>query len=121
MTRPTIEELEHILAGGNGPQRIEMLPNGEIRAVSYWQSVETAPKGRKIIAGYFNGLGNWRSVMACYYLPKTLDWNSDFDGGDEDGFAPEAGTRRLKTVKRFSRWGANSLDAATKTSDRIGL
>lgn len=54
-----------------------------------WQKIDSAPKGRKIIAGYFNGCGNWRSVMACYYLPKTLDWNSDYDGGDEDGFAPE--------------------------------
>lgn len=89
MTKPTIAELEHILAGGDGPQRIEILPNGEIRAVSDWQLIDNAPKGKKIIAGYFNELGNWRSVMACYYIPKTLDWNSDYEGGDDDGFAEE--------------------------------
>lgn len=83
------EATEAMIRMRDGPQRIEMLPNGEIRAVSDWQLIETAPKGRKVIAGYANTLGNWRSVMACYYLPKTLDWNCDFDGGDEDGFAPE--------------------------------
>lgn len=33
MTRPTIKELEHILNGGDGPAKIEILPNGEIRAI----------------------------------------------------------------------------------------
>jgi hypothetical protein len=33
MTRPTIAELEKILAGGDGPHNIEMLPDGSIRAV----------------------------------------------------------------------------------------
>lgn len=88
MTRPTIAELEHILAGGDVP-RIEILPNGEIRAISDWMAMGSAPQNRKIIAGYFNGCGKWRTVMACYYLPKTLEWNSDYDGGDEDGYAPE--------------------------------
>ena len=54
-----------------------------------WQKIDTSPTGKKIIAGYFNELGKWRTVMACYYLPKTLEWNSDYDGGDEDGYAPE--------------------------------
>lgn len=54
-----------------------------------WQPIETAPKGRKIIAGYFNSSGKWRTIMACYFEAKTLDANHDYIDGDEDGFAPE--------------------------------
>ena len=56
---------------------------------SPWQGIETAPKGQKIIAGYYNGLGRWRSIMACYYLSGTLEAGESYDGGDEDGYAPE--------------------------------
>jgi len=54
-----------------------------------WQPIESAPKGRKLIVGYFNDLGNWRSVMGCYYKKGTLDANHDYIDGDEDGHAPE--------------------------------
>lgn len=57
--------------------------------VREWDAIASAPQGQKIIAGYFNELSNWRSVMACYYLPRTLEWNCEYDGGDEDGYAPE--------------------------------
>lgn len=33
MTKPTIKELERILAGDDEPHNIEILPSGEIRAV----------------------------------------------------------------------------------------
>lgn len=64
-----------------------------------WRDISTAPKGRKIIVGYFNEAGNWRSVMACYYLPKTLDWNTDYEGGDEDGFAPEGWYEEIENTE----------------------
>ncbi len=51
-----------------------------------WVPIETAPKGKKVIAGYRNRLGNWRSIMARYYLPSSLD-NHDIDSEDE--YAPE--------------------------------
>lgn len=55
-----------------------------------WQTIDTAPKtGRKLILGYKNTLGNWRSIMGFYAQPKTLDANSEYIDGDEDGFAPE--------------------------------
>lgn len=54
-----------------------------------WQLIDTAPKGRKLIVGYRNSLGHWRSVMGFYVLPGTLDANTDFIDGDEDGYAPE--------------------------------
>lgn len=71
-----------------------------------WQLIDTAPKGRKIIAGYFNGCGNWRSVMACYYPPKTLDWNSDYDGGDEDGYAPEGWYEEIENSETIYPMGS---------------
>lgn len=51
-----------------------------------WRTIETAPKGKKVVAGYRNRLGNWRSIMARYYLPNSLD-NHDIDSEDE--YAPE--------------------------------
>ncbi len=52
-----------------------------------WLPIESAPKGVKLIAGYRNSLGKWRSVMARYYLPGTLD---SAEGNEtEDGFAEE--------------------------------
>jgi hypothetical protein len=58
--------------------------------MSEWQPIETAPKGIKIIAGYHNELGNWRTIMARYYPHGTLDVHEDCeDMGDEDGYAVE--------------------------------
>ena len=55
-----------------------------------WMDIASAPKGRKLIVGYYNKLGNWRSVMACYYLPQTLQLEDDGrDDLDSDGYAPE--------------------------------
>ena len=59
------------------------------RPVEGWQPIETAPKGRKVLAGYFNKLGNWRTVMACYYLPQTLEAPDDIFDETSDGYAPE--------------------------------
>ncbi len=58
-------------------------------AVSGWMPIESAPKARKVLAGYFNMMGNWRTVMACYYLPQTLQMEDDRDDLDDDGYAPE--------------------------------
>ena len=55
-----------------------------------WKTIETAPKGRKVLAGYLNRANKWRTVVACYYLPQTLELSDDWNGDDEgDGFAPE--------------------------------
>jgi hypothetical protein len=48
-----------------------------------WKPIETAPKDRLLLVGFFNSLGKWRSMHAQYRddLPKH-----DYD---EDGdFAP---------------------------------
>lgn len=52
-----------------------------------WQPIETAPRGQKLIAGYWNACGKWRTVMACYYLPNTLPSTDDWAADDE--WAPE--------------------------------
>ena len=54
-----------------------------------WQPIETAPKNRKLIVGYRNRLGNWRSVMACYYLPDTLESDTNESGWAEEGWYEE--------------------------------
>ena len=53
-----------------------------------WRLIDTAPRLTKVIVGYYNEFGNWRSVMAMYYPPATLDLADDMDD-TEDGFAPE--------------------------------
>lgn len=53
-----------------------------------WQPIETAPEGGKIIAGYFNHGGKWRSFMARYYKAGTLESLNWFDESDESGYAP---------------------------------
>ena len=62
-----------------------------LRGDAEWRPIESAPKGRKLIVGYFNKLGKWRTVMGRYYLPKTLvNENDNFDlDEDDDGYAPE--------------------------------
>jgi hypothetical protein len=66
-----------------------------------WQPIETAPKGVKLIAGYPNRLGKWRSVMACYYLPGTLA--CDDDSADESGYAPEGWYEESETHDHIMR------------------
>lgn len=54
-----------------------------------WRDIEGAPKMRKLITGHFNEHGKWRSYMATYYKPGTLDAADSCDNPDEDGYAPE--------------------------------
>ena len=57
--------------------------------MSEWQPIETAPKGQKLIAGFFNVAGYWRTIIAKYYPQNTLEWHEDFDPDDESEYAPE--------------------------------
>jgi len=56
-----------------------------------WLPIESAPKGQKLIVGYFNKLGNWRTIIARYYLTGTLAASDDADEDqcDEEGYAKE--------------------------------
>lgn len=51
--------------------------------VEGWRPIETAPKGVKIIAGYRNELGNWRTILAAYYPTGTLPASDYSDTDDE--------------------------------------
>lgn len=55
-------------------------------AAGGWQPIETAPHGKKLIAGYRNEAGKWRTILACYYPAKTL--YADGEWGDDEGYAP---------------------------------
>ena len=74
--KPTIAELERILAGGDGPQRITMLPNGEIRAVSDWQPIETAEKTTQSRLVYCPE----RKNTYCVYWGSYSTSEDDIDG-----------------------------------------
>jgi len=56
-----------------------------------WQPIATAPKNRKVIAGYRNTLGNWRTIIATFY-DGTLLAHEDYEEDDvtEDGMMPPA-------------------------------
>lgn len=55
-----------------------------------WQPIETAPKQRKVLVGFRNELGNWRTALATYYPESTLDADEAPDnyGDDYPQFAP---------------------------------
>jgi hypothetical protein len=62
----------------------------ELPDAQAWRDIDTAPKGRKLILGYTNKLGNWRTVVGKYYLPRTLDNVDEWDvETDDEGYAPE--------------------------------
>jgi hypothetical protein len=63
-----------------------------------WQPIETAPKGRKLIVGYFNEAGKWRSVMGHYYLPETLECDEA-----ENGFADEGWYEDSDSLEQITR------------------
>ncbi len=58
-------------------------------SVREWQPIEQAPKNRKLIVGYWNPLGNWRSVMGCYYANGTLESDVTDSGWAEEGWYEE--------------------------------
>jgi hypothetical protein len=58
-----------------------------------WMPIETAPKGVKVLAGYWNECGMWRTITARYYLAGTLDsseWNESEDGYAAEGWYEES-------------------------------
>ena len=52
------------------------------------RNMDEAPRGVKLLAGWRNDLGKWRSVTARYYPALTLVAGDDCDADDE-GYAPE--------------------------------
>ncbi len=65
-----------------------------------WREIDTAPRGRKVLAGYRNALGNWRTITARYYPAGTLP-NDDWDG--EDDYAPEGWYEESETHETLLR------------------
>ena len=56
------------------------IPSGAME----WRPISEAPRGVKLILGYYNEIGKWRTITGRYYLPNTLE-----DGESESGYAPE--------------------------------
>jgi hypothetical protein len=70
-------------------ERITAL-TAEVEALRQWRPIDTAPKGKKIIVGYRNRLGNWRSVIGRYYTPETLISDDEESGFAEEGWYEES-------------------------------
>lgn len=88
-----------------GAQRIAKALTDAVEALEAggWLPISEAPKGRKVLAGYKNKLGNWRTVTARYYLPQTLLLEDDRDDLDDDGYAPEGWYEESETQEVILR------------------
>lgn len=88
-----------------GAQRISKAMTDAATALEAggWLPISEAPKGRKVLAGYKNKLGNWRTVTARYYLPQTLLLEDDRDDLDDDGYAPEGWYEESETQEVILR------------------
>lgn len=84
MTKPTIEELERILAGGDGPLNIEILPNGEIRAVPCHLSFGAGEL--YVMTGTY--AGHPAVFIAKASKPGVVGTNSPEEDGDLHAFKP---------------------------------
>jgi len=45
-----------------------------------WQPIESAPKDRTILLGYFNPLGNWRTLRGTWVTQDEID--TEWEDGD---------------------------------------
>lgn len=52
-----------------------------------WQTMDSAPKNRKVLVAYRSPLGNWRIVTACYCT--QLPWSDDEQELHDEEYAPE--------------------------------
>jgi len=71
-----------------------------VAAAGAWRPISTAPKTRTVLVGYYNELGNWRTVKARYYPPGSLELDEnaiDYDDPDDDGYAPEGWYEETET------------------------
>lgn len=62
-------------------------------AADAWQPIETAPKRTRVIVGYRNSQGKWRTAMATYFTADDIaEWENDdcAPGWYERSYAHEA-------------------------------
>ena len=60
---------------------IRSLPTAPaVGGVPEWRDIATAPKGRKLLVGYHNPAGKWRTIMATYFEDGTLESDTTDSG-----------------------------------------
>lgn len=71
----------------NGPHVVARLS-----PVPTWQPIETAPKRTRVVVGYRNSQGKWRTAMATYFTEDDIaGWENDCSPGwYERSYAHEA-------------------------------
>jgi hypothetical protein len=99
MSKPIIEPPEWIKEAAqkivyghefmNVPAVIAIIEAEYAKVEAGWLDIESAPKNQKLIVGYFNRSGKWRSVMASYYAEGTLGSETSDSGWAEEGWYEE--------------------------------
>lgn len=85
-----------------------------------WRPIDSAPKNQKVIVGYFNRLGKWRTVMASYYAEGTLDCETNESGYAHEGWYEECETQETlwPTDESPTLW--QPLPAAPSGGEAVG-
>ena len=65
-------------------------PQQEAQEPVAWQPIETAPTGKIVLVHYKNSLGNGRTMRARYYLPETLESETEESGWADEGWYEES-------------------------------
>lgn len=69
-----------------------------------WLPIESAPQKRKVLLGYHNKLGNWRTVVGIYYPANTLEIDEYAGNWDDlDDYAPAGWYESTETHEHVFR------------------
>lgn len=89
-----------------------------------WRSMDSVPKGTKIIAGYYNQLGKWRTVMGAFYPAGTLESDEADSGFAEEGWYEQTETHdELLRMETPTHWqplpSPPSAENAQSSTERV--
>lgn len=69
-----------------------------------WRTIESAPQNRKVLLGYRNELGNWRTIGGVFYPENTLEIDEYAGCWDDFGdYAPAGWYESTETHEHVYR------------------